>query len=476
MIPLLIITGIISFIAVSSHAVFKALAFGAHYQKTSAHAQPSPSATASPIPSISPSAAPGSDRPANWSAAMGLWTPSKWDTCTKAEHDSYAIVGPDGKLYPTWHPPIHTRPDGSTCTFGHEHGRDPSGSSLAGFINQVYGGVLFGYANEKLDEWNASNGITNGMRREDHVGHKIEWENNLQMSVNDPSNPNGRIMINAYCDFLMKIHQGTHSKDAFANNLHELGYFAQCRDIGNTGLGNVRIASIKMVPFGNPGESIESCTKTTVNNGGAYSPTNSQKGGGARFIPDKYCTDKYVLVPQGQFSDFGRGVYEDWVSSNYLRKPDGSILAYFDPHFAVFTPSRYFLPGHVDPLTGQIDNMGRTIDLCFETEANGDKAYGGECNAATNYGQIKSMSYDDPRSPFNGVHREMYFNQTWINNVGGPSIWYTDPLGNNAGNSPFTGSIKQYLEPINNYNKVTLQSNALGKTRSYGGNGVHAPN
>ena len=52
--------------------------------------------------------------------AYGLWTPSARETCTKAAHDKYSTVGPDGKLYPTWHPPTDT--DG--CTFGHEHGRD----------------------------------------------------------------------------------------------------------------------------------------------------------------------------------------------------------------------------------------------------------------------------------------------------------------------------------------------------------------
>src|SRR6185312_14613428 len=33
------------------------------------------------------------------------WSPTTYDTCPKALHDSYSVVGPDGKLYPTWHPP-----------------------------------------------------------------------------------------------------------------------------------------------------------------------------------------------------------------------------------------------------------------------------------------------------------------------------------------------------------------------------------
>ena len=39
------------------------------------------------------------------------------------------------------------------------------------------------------------------------------------------------------CDFLMKVHQGTHSPDAFTNNLHELLYAAQCRDRGDGSVG-----------------------------------------------------------------------------------------------------------------------------------------------------------------------------------------------------------------------------------------------
>ena len=32
------------------------------------------------------------------------------------------------------------------------------------------------------------------------------------------------------CDVLTKLHQGTHSKDAFTNNLHELAYHIRCTD------------------------------------------------------------------------------------------------------------------------------------------------------------------------------------------------------------------------------------------------------
>jgi len=32
------------------------------------------------------------------SIAFGIWTPGSTDTCTKEQHDAYAVVGPDGEL------------------------------------------------------------------------------------------------------------------------------------------------------------------------------------------------------------------------------------------------------------------------------------------------------------------------------------------------------------------------------------------
>lgn len=62
-------------------------------------------------------------------SAYGKWEPSEIDTCSAEIHDAWSTVGPDGKLYPTWHPPVDPM---TGCTFGHEHGRDPSGSDLWG--------------------------------------------------------------------------------------------------------------------------------------------------------------------------------------------------------------------------------------------------------------------------------------------------------------------------------------------------------
>ena len=63
-------------------------------------------------------------------------------------------------------------------------------------------------------------------RHEDHVGHKVEWENDLHIRVIGKAGA----ALEFSCDVLVKLHQGTHTKDAFTNNLHELIYHIRCSD------------------------------------------------------------------------------------------------------------------------------------------------------------------------------------------------------------------------------------------------------
>lgn len=431
------------------------------------------------------------------SHAMGLWSPNpKYDTCTKEQHDAYKVQGPDGKWYPTWHPPV----DPSGCKFGHEHGRDPKDSDLFAFAQEVYGydangngvidgaerataGIPLGYVNEQLDVYNLANNITSGMRHEDHVGHKFEWENNVERdwSTNIGGGTAGtRQPSGIICDMMMKIHQGTHSKDAFSNNMHEVFQFAECSD-------GLKMANGTMIRFGKPGEfNAGRANGTTIFiKTGTATPTNSTAGSGNRSIPDMVSVLEHVLVPQDKWSMFSNGLYEDWISGNYITNTSGTRIAYFDPHFAVFTPSRFYWDGN-DPNTYGItrtaedkaNNVGRSIDVCYMTESNGEKFRGGEC---TWMGELQpKIAFDDPRSAFNGVKREMYFNNFSVEPiVGSNTIWFADPLGGKAQTSAFAGSVKQFLKPRNNANTpypYPFESDALGGERYYGGNGVHAPN
>ena len=268
-------------------------------------------------------------------ASFGIWAPSTRDDCTQAQHDAYSVVGPDHKRYPTWHPPMDPV---TGCSFGHDHGRDPRGSALY----REVGDIPFGYANEQLDVYDP---LTT--RHEDHFGHKIEWENDIPMHFGSNA---ADALFDVRCDVLVKLHQGTHSKDAFTNNLHELVYHIRCRD--GTEMHITMLAAI-----GTPGQFERSCDGTTVVVGPA-TPANSPDGGGVRIIADRTCVDRNILVPAGQFSNFGT-LHESWQTSNAIRRADGHTLAFFNPYFQVRLPSRFYDPA----MTGIV---GRPIDVCYE--------------------------------------------------------------------------------------------------------------
>ena len=380
------------------------------------------------------------------SAAFDVWRPTAYDTCSAAVHNRYSVAGPDGKRYPTWHPPV----DPATgCTFGHEHGRDPRGSNLYARV----GSVPFGVANEALDAW-----ALDAPRHEDHVGHKIEWENDVSLRVVDVAGESRLVR----CDVLVKIHQGTHSRDAFTNNLHELAYHVSCD-------GGFEVHATLLAAFGMPGEFVRSCDQTTVIAAGAPTPANSPAAGGARLVPDERCAER-LLVAEGGTSDDVSATYEKWTGEQHLAEEGGRLLAAFDPNFAVFRPSRFYSPG-------EPNQLGRMVSLCYQALADGRRGRGGLCEAPL--AAPAPLSFDDPRSPFDGVRREVYLRSTTLANAGGPTAWYTDPFGGHANLSPFRGSVRQFVAATSGTLGSSLpQYNIppMGFNRDYGGPGVHAPN
>lgn len=380
--------------------------------------------------------------------AFGIWTPGPNDDCTAAQHDGYAVVGPDHKRYPTWHPPIDPA---SGCSFGHDHGRDPRGSALYSEV----GDIPFGYANEQQAIYDP------GMiRNEDHFGHKVEWQNDVQMHFGSEA---ADALFDVRCDVLAKLHQGTHSKDAFTNNLHELVYHIRCSD--GTEMHITMLSAI-----GTPGQFERSCDRATVSVGPA-TPPNSPDGGGVRIIPDRFCVDRDILVPVGQNSNFN-ALHESWETSNAIRREDGHTLAFFNPYFQVHRPSRFYDPALPN-------TVGRPIDICYEVTPAGDqvRGTGGSCNASTSNGTILGILFDDPRSVFDGVRRNVDINSNFIDNAGGPEVWYTSPLGRNGRTQPFPGSIQQRIARMNNdRGGLQLAGPSIGGDRDYGSPRVHAPN
>jgi hypothetical protein len=378
--------------------------------------------------------------------AYGRWEPGPYDTCTREIHDGYSVVGPDGKLYPTWHPPVDTQ---TGCTFGHEHGRDPSSSAL---FTKV-GPIPFGYANEQLDVYDPLTA-----RHEDHVGHKIEWENGIALRFPGPA----AVVFDVQCDVLAKLHQGSHSKDAFTNNLHELAYHLRCDD--GTAMDFTVLTAI-----GKPGQFVRSCDSGVHVTVGPATPLNSPSGGGKRLIPDRTCVEEHILVAEGERSNYGRGLRESWQLSQHIRRADGQSLAFINPYLNVRFPSRYF-----DPVAPS--GVARPIDACYET-VGGRRARGGECAESTGEGNLIGLQFDDPRSLFDGVVRDMDVNANRIRNADGPEIWYTDPFGNNAQPELFPGSIRQFIARIDNdRGGANPGGPSIGRERHYGGASVHAPN
>lgn len=309
--------------------------------------------------------------------------PPRAGECPREVHDRYWTYGPDGKVYPAWHPPVDPV---TGCAFGHEHGDNPAQSKLTNMT------VPFGYANEKLYELDLVN-----VRDEDHVGHKVLVENDMPFGANGSLN-------GVRCDFLAKFHQGTHSADALANNLHEVQYNATC----NNGI-DVRWKSLH--PFGPPGDAFVNCTRGMSDylyNFGAAVPANSPTGGGQRNLPDSGC-----------ITAAGVNMSEDWPMDIDLTLPNGGAFG-FGFYFQVADASRF-----VNFSNGMPSGIARAADICEQLAHPGYASP--ECVAQRQRG--RNIAWDDPRSAWKGVLRRTHVNQLTANDPNRAVIWYTDAFG-----------------------------------------------
>ena len=116
--------------------------------------------------------------------------------------------------------------------------------------------------------------------------------------------------------------------------------------------------------------------------------------------------------------------------------------------------------------------MGRPLDLCFLPVA---RARGGACQTSIRNGAVAGVSYDDPKSAFNGVERFVDINSIRIDNRDGPNVWYTNPFGKGGRREPFPGSVRQILSKVNN-SSLRISGPGIGFDRYYGGLRTHAPN
>ena len=465
-------------------------------------------------PALDPTRPPGSSNPSATnrpaSAAIGQWFPNvAYDTCTQAFHDTFFVVGPDGKRYPTWHLSTAVDPaNGRECTFGHEHGRDPRESALWEFARAHFAfdadrngvidpgerdasGIPFGYVAEQLIAFNAANGIFDSNRIEDHVGYKIAWENSLRRERLLNGQPQ---LFDLLCDVLTVVHQESHAAESLASNLHQLTYAIDCNRGAEAARSSVKMLANVMATFGDPASFVANVPGSgfTAVPFGVAQPATSPAGGAelGRVIPTIDNVRNDIFVPNTQTSNFSAGLLETWSSAVSLVKQDGGELAAFDLAFTVFSPARYY-----DPNT--IDGIARAIDLCYiGLDAAGqlidDPTRAGsivrqtravECSSIAASGPATSRSarvaFDNPRSPFNGCRREVTFTTSAVRNSGGATIWNTDPYGRAARTSTFAGSVKQHVSTVDNSTQgITLASKTFGGDLSNcaSGSGVHTPN
>ncbi len=500
-------------------------------------ATPTPVGTVTQVPTATPTPTPtatqvgGVFNPATAVAATayGIWDPAlplyqgsgnkPYPTCPKSVHDSFYVIGPDGKKYPTWHPPLTTDPaTGKTCAFGHEHGRDPSKSLIWSQVKEYFyydankngrmdsneeavAGLPFGYVNEQMSTYHASKNQST-MRHEDHVGHKVDFangegeiashqENNSTTNgvrVGDTLDGGGLSYTGVRCYYLAKPHQGVSSPDAFTNNLHEVFYFASCwHDNQSLSQYNQKISMAVMMPFDRAGgftKFMPLCGNGRrndpldfVNIGTNSMNANYVSGPGNREIVTRDCIEKGILVPAGQFSG---NLYEAWSAELRVTRANGAnIASRINLLFDVEDANRYYDPS-------KPNNLGYTMDLCYEEIAGGRRARGGACDWATNYNSGPSVpanqriAWNSPKSGFKGIHRGMYFQPAYVENAGGPEYWYTDPYGRNGSTTAFTGSVKQQVS-AKNINYATLintptDPRVTDRIHDDGNGSVYAPN
>ncbi|MFC4225066.1 hypothetical protein [Lysinibacter cavernae] len=413
---------------------------------------------------------------ASFAYAQRNWTPTAYDTCPASLHEQYSVVGDDNKLYPTWHPPVVINPaTGAECSFGHEHGDNPADSDIATWVSEFYTkaadgyatGIPFGYVSEALVDFSAAQADV-AVRHEDNVGHKIIVANDVAQIQAAPRAPltttdSAGAAVPLTCDYLIKIHQGSHSADATTNNAHELLYAVKCTD-------GTEVISNTMTRFGDPNEFVRSCAGTqVVDTSGSVLPNGI---GGERRIPDRKCIEDFVLLPTTQTTKYSDpwALYEVWESANEISAVDGTVLAKFDPWFGVRNPSRYFWKGNG---TNGADGIGFTVQASHEVGPSGGGVNAGPWKSLLGGGVLLQQ---DPASPFDGSERDYYLDATTVNNTAS-STWFATPYGEDAVAEPFTGSVRQWVSATDNSAQPPLERRQFGMTTDYGSDhGVHAPN
>ncbi len=395
-------------------------------------------------------------------------------------HDSYWTQGPDGKAYPTWHPPVATA-SGEACYFGHEHGDDPGASPF--YVDAKYKQqrderiipIPFGYANEVL----AANG---GARHEDHFGHKIYRENFQIAYGNSATNAAPVTGSGTLCTALLKLHQGTHSADALTHHLHEAVAHVDCTSLQGHPPSRVHVTTL--VPIGRPGWFSNNCgshyrvpgqTNGTQGSGENNAPAGGHShlgnppvalGGpsriadidtvdaallessvdGERIIPGAGCLRTYEPAGSAKANklEFGHAPNDTWVRPLMITDETGrNPRMFIKSYYSVFNPSRVFwIDGNGSVATRP------SVEACRTPPPGGPTNVTTLCQRAIAQPGIGVWNVD---SPYNGTVRNVNFKSLHVgNHTGNTTIW-TDTYGRTVRNVTDPARvIRQYVS--NGYN------------------------
>ena len=357
--------------------------------------------------------------------------PRRSGECSVEIHDRYWVKDSHGVTHPTWHPPV----DFATgCLFSHEHGDDPRLSPNYEFAEGVPFGVTHG----------DDGGL---MRHEDHVGHKVVVQSGWGLVDGNPQNgqqPDSATIqrTGISCDWLSKIHQGSWSRDALANNAHEYFLNLRCTD-------GVQIRLKQLVTFGPPELVTNICDSPAVGEGDAliYPDLTSQAfRSGVASTSGTAVTQ--ALDGKREFSCIKNVRWKDrleelWKSDGVIEFPGGGFL-HFSPYYVVFNPARYLDHQWAD--RGAADGYVSSIDLCFDDNAAYRGLPMGFCNEVPEeLAQLPSeLRQQDIRNPMNGTRRVIHPKSIVLyteNEAGGDTLitYCTNRLGGNV-RIPVTGN------------------------------------
>lgn len=412
---------------------------------------------------LSTSGGSGNGSNAPKSASMSVWQPAKQDDCPAALHDTFFVIGPDGKQYPTWHPPQTTDPaTGKVCSFGHDHGLDPSRSPLWPDLQRQFGydanlngtlddnelavsGVPFGLVSEQL--------VNSGTPRlEDHTAYKIAYATAARTLIS------GGIAatFDLTCDLFAAYNQPTSTEDAFGSNMFSVIYAVNCNQGSSQEQYPLKVIVSTMAVYGAPGTITAGTSNIQFPTGFPAVPAASPPGDTelGRMVPTSDRVFNGVFVASGQTSTFAP-LSERWETQLRLRRSDSSELATLNPAFVVTDTARYLLLGTPNQLAYSIDlcysgldssgtlvtdpativRQVRGSNLCTSIAPNGPRTQPND-----------RLTFDSPNSPFKDCERVASFGSDVIrNSTGGPTIWYTDAFGGNASPTFFANSIKQFI-------------------------------